>query len=259
MEEIEKTSEEVSEETKEEAVVESTAPSSFGEVLQAAVTPEPVVEKAAPVVEEPVEAASKEKKEEKEEVEPEEEPLLRDLNEEQAKLPWYAVHAYSGYEERAKAALEERVRLKNLEDLFGNIVIPQETVQELVRGKKKISKRKFFPGYMMVQMQLNDETWHLVSETPKVTGFVGGERNPTPLSPEEVETLINQMQGGASSVRSKVSYEQGDQIKVVDGPFAEFNGTVEEVKPDKGKLKVLISIFGRNTPVELDFVQVEKV
>lgn len=188
-----------------------------------------------------------------------EEPILKELSEEQAKLPWYAVHAYSGFEERAKTALEERVRQNGMETLFGNIVIPQETVVELVKGKKKTSKRKFFPGYMMIQMQLNDDTWHLVSETPKITGFVGGTRNPTPLLQSEVDTIITQMQAGAGTTRSKVHFEHGDQIKVVDGPFADFNGTVEEVKPDKGKLRVLISIFGRNTPVELDFVQVEKV
>lgn len=188
-----------------------------------------------------------------------EEPILKELGEDQAKLPWYAVHAYSGFEERAKTALEERIRQNGLELKFGNIIIPQETVVELIRGKKKTSKRKFFPGYMIIQMQLNDDTWHLVSDTPKITGFVGGTRNPTPLLQSEVDTMINQMQGGAGAVRSKVRYEYGDQIKVVDGPFADFNGTVEEVKPEKGKLRVLISIFGRNTPVELDFVQVEKV
>lgn len=188
-----------------------------------------------------------------------EEPILKELSEEQGKLPWYAVHAYSGFEERAKTALEERIRQNSIEALFGNIIIPQETVVELVKGKKKTSKRKFFPGYMMIQMQLNEDTWHLVSETPKITGFVGGIRNPTPLMQSEVDTIITQMQAGAGTMRSKVHFEYGDQIKVVDGPFADFNGTVEEVKPDKGKLRVLISIFGRNTPVELDFVQVEKV
>jgi transcription termination/antitermination protein NusG len=186
------------------------------------------------------------------------EAAQRELEERRAHLPWYAVHTYSGYEMRAKMSLEERVKLHKLERKFGSVLVPQETVVELVRGQKKTSTRKFFPGYILVQVDLDDETWHLVAETPKITGFVGDSRNPSPLTKEEVETLTRQMEGGASRPRPRVQFEEGDAVKVIDGPFAEFNGTVDEVKPDKGKLRVLISIFGRNTPVELDFVQVEK-
>jgi transcriptional antiterminator NusG len=187
------------------------------------------------------------------------EPQLKELDPERAALPWYVVHTYSGFEQRARSSLEERVRLHGLERQFGNIMVPQETVVELVRGQKRTSTRKFFPGYILVQMDLNDTTWHLVKETPKVTGFVGDARNPSPLTAAEVDSLTKQMESGVVKPRPKVQFEEGDAIKVIDGPFADFNGTVDEVKPDKGKLRVLISIFGRNTPVELDFVQVEKI
>ncbi len=183
---------------------------------------------------------------------------IPEIDPRRAALPWYVVHTYSGYEMRAKLNLEERIKSQGLVEKFGNILVPQETVVELVRGQKKTSRRKFFPGYILAQVDLDDETWHLVKDTPKVTGFVGDSRNPSPLSKEEVENLTKQMEGGANRPRPKVQFEQGDAVKVIDGPFAEFNGTVDEVKPDKGKLRVLISIFGRNTPVELDFVQVEK-
>lgn len=184
---------------------------------------------------------------------------LKELDPERAALPWYAVHTYSGFEMRVKLSLEERIKLHKLEPKFGNILVPEETVVELVRGQRKTSQRKFLPGYILVQMHFDEDTWHLVRETPKVTGFVGDSRNPSPLAPEEVQSLITQMQGGAVKPKPKVNFEQGDAIKVIDGPFAEFNGIVDEVKTDKGKLRVLISIFGRNTPVELDFVQVEKI
>jgi transcription termination/antitermination protein NusG len=180
-------------------------------------------------------------------------------DEERMKFPWYVVHVYSGYEMRAKLTLEERIRSAGMLERFGHVVVPEERVMELVRGEKKTSTRKFFPGYILVQCLLDDDSWHLVKDTPKITGFVGDSRNPVPLTDEEVKTLLRQMEGGAQKVRPSVKFEQGDAVKVVDGPFAEFNGTVDEVKADKGKLRVLISIFGRNTPVELDFVQVEKV
>lgn len=215
----------------------------------------PVPEKTAAELRAEKKAAEKAEKEKEEEVR----PVLPELEPHRAALPWYVVHTYSGFEMRVKASLEERVRTRNLTDKFGNIVVPQETVVELVRGQKKTSTKKFFPGYILVQMHLDDETWHLVKDTPKVTEFVGDSRNPSPLTKEEVASLIQQMEGGGQRPRSKVQYEVGDAIKVIDGPFAEFNGTVDDVKPDKGKLRVLISIFGRNTPVELDFVQVEKV
>ena len=175
------------------------------------------------------------------------------------KLDWYVVNAYSGFELKAKQALEERVRLNNMQDFFGEVRVPQETVVELVKGQKKTSTRKFFPGYILVQMFLNQDTWHLVKETPKVSGFVGDPTNPMPLAEEEVARILTQVEEGVASPRSKMSFEQGETVKVIDGPFAEFNGTVEEVKPEKGKVKVLISIFGRATPVELDFMQIEKV
>jgi transcription termination/antitermination protein NusG len=175
-----------------------------------------------------------------------------------SKLRWYVVHTYSGFEFKARQALEERVRQLQFQDYFGEVRVPQETVVELVRGQKKTSSRKFFPGYILVQMILNQDTWHVVKETPKVTGFVGDATDPSPLSEEEVQRVLTQAEEGAASPRAKASFEQGDVVKVIDGPFTDFNGTVEEVKPDKGKVKVLISIFGRATPVELDFIQVEK-
>jgi len=190
--------------------------------------------------------------------EEEEAPAEEELDPARAALPWYVVHTYSGYEHVAKKNLEERIRSGSLEPKFGKIMVPQETVVELKRGVKKTSTRKFFPGYMLIQIDLDDEAWHVVKDTPKVTGFVGDARHPSPLSKAEVESLTQQMEGGAARPRPRVHFEEGDAIKVIDGPFTDFNGTVEEVKPDKGKLRVLISIFGRNTPVELDFVQVEK-
>lgn len=174
---------------------------------------------------------------------------------------WYVVHTYSGYEHKVKLSLEERVRAMSNPELFGEILVPSEKVVELVKGKKKTSSRKFFPGYILVNMKLNDETWHIVKSTPKVTGFVGGALTPDdvpPISEAEVREIAHQMEEGAAKPKPKVLFEQGESVKVIDGPFQDFNGTVEEVKPDKGKLRVLISIFGRATPVELDFVQVEK-
>jgi transcriptional antiterminator NusG len=171
---------------------------------------------------------------------------------------WYVVHTFSGYEGKVKAALEERIRSQGKAERFGEILVPVEKVMELVKGKKKTSSRKFFPGYILVQMELDDETWHVVKETPKVTGFVGGTTNPAPVSDEEVRAITQQMEEGAVKPKPRVLFSVGESVKVVDGPFVDFNGIVEEVRPDKGKLRVLISIFGRATPVELDFVQVER-
>ena len=184
---------------------------------------------------------------------------IEPLTDVQKDFPWYVVNAYSGYEKRAKLNLEENIRLNGLCHKFGQIIVPEEKVVELVRGERKTSSRKFYPGYMLVQCLLDDETWHLVKDTEKITGFIGDSRNPVPLTKKEVESLMKQMEGGAQRSRPTAQFEQGDAIKVIDGPFMDFNGTVDEVKADKGKLRVLISIFGRNTPVELDFVQVEKV
>jgi len=171
---------------------------------------------------------------------------------------WYVVHTFSGYEHKAKAALEERTKTLGKQDLFGEILLPQEKVVELVKGKKKTSSRKFFPGYILVQMELNDETWHIVKGTPKVTGFVGGTKEPPSVSDEEVKNIAQQMEEGAVKPKPRVLFSVGESIKVIDGPFVDFNGVVEEVRPAKGKLRVLISIFGRATPVELEFVQVER-
>jgi len=171
---------------------------------------------------------------------------------------WYVVHALSGYEQKAKAALEERIKTLGKQDLFGEILVPAEKVVELIKGKKKTSSRKFFPGYLLVQMELNDETWHIVKGTPKVTGFVGGSTHPPSISEEEVKEIAHQMEEGAVKPRPRVLFSVGESVKVVDGPFVDFNGVVEEVRPDKGKLRVLISIFGRATPVELEVVQVER-
>ncbi|HUA33675.1 MAG TPA: transcription termination/antitermination protein NusG [Candidatus Binataceae bacterium] len=176
-----------------------------------------------------------------------------------ANKKWYVVHTYSGYEHKAKAALEERVRSLHMEEKIGEVLVPVERVQELGKGgQRKISNRKFFPGYIFVNMQLDEETWHVIKNTPKITGFVGHSTNPPEVPESEVREITQQMEEGALRPKPKVLFEVGESVKVVDGPFQDFNGTVEEVKPEKGKVRVLISIFGRATPVELDFVQVEK-
>lgn len=174
-------------------------------------------------------------------------------------LKWYIVHTYSGFENRVKTNLEERIKTFGLQDYFGHVLVPVEQVVELKKGQKKMSSRKFFPGYIMVQMVLNDETWHLVRNTAKVTGFVGGETKPMPIPDEEAERIIRQMEEGVSRPKPKHSFEDGDEVRVIDGPFSNFQGVVDEVKPDKEKLRVLITIFGRQTPVELDFIQVNKI
>ena len=171
---------------------------------------------------------------------------------------WYVVHTFSGFEHKAKAALEDRIKSLGKQDFFGDIIVPAEKVVELVKGKKKTSSRKFFPGYILAQIELNDETWHIVKGTPKVTGFVGGGLHPPSVSDEEIKEITRQMEEGAIKPRPRVIFSAGENIKVIDGPFSDFNGVVDEVRPDKGKLRVLISIFGRATPVELDFVQVER-
>ena len=171
---------------------------------------------------------------------------------------WYAVHTYSGYENKVKATLQERVKSNKMEEYFSEVLVPSEKVIGLVKGEKKTTSRKFFPGYILVNMELNDETWHLVKNTPKVTGFVGGTTTPPAISEEEVKKITHQMEEGAVRPKPKVLFDRGENVRVVDGPFTNFTGIVDEVKPEKGKLKVLVSIFGRATPVELDFVHVEK-
>lgn len=176
------------------------------------------------------------------------------------KLKWYVVQTYSGYENKAQQSLLKQVELDGLQEFFGEVLVPAESVMEMVGGKKRTSKRKFFPSYMLVQMELNDHTWHLVKSTPKIIGFVGSDqRKPIPMRKREVEQLTKQLQEGTKVATPKVHYEEGETVRVTDGPFASFNGTIEEVKEERQKLRVLVSIFGRSTPVELDFGQVEKV
>ena len=172
---------------------------------------------------------------------------------------WYVVHVYSGFEYKVKTALEERIAGSSNPDKFSEILVPTEQVVELVKGKKKESSRKFYPGYILVRMELDNETWHIVNNTAKVTGFLGGKDKPAPISDEEAEQILNRMAEGQLKPQPKHSFELGDKIRVKDGPFTNFNGTVEEVNPEKGKIKVLVSIFGRATPVELEFVQVTKI
>ncbi len=172
---------------------------------------------------------------------------------------WYVVHTYSGYENKAKLALEERIKSLGKDEFFGEILVPQEQVIEVRDGKKRQTTRKFFPGYMLVEMDYNNETYHIVKDTPKVTGFVGGgDKHPPRVPEEEVKRINIQAEEGSERPKPMMTFEKGEQLRVVDGPFAGFNGVVDEVKPDKGKLRVLVSIFGRSTPVELDFTQVEK-
>ncbi len=174
-------------------------------------------------------------------------------------LRWYIVHTYSGFENMVKKSLDERIKVLGQEQFFSKILVPTEQVVELRKGEKKTSSRKFYPGYILVQMILNDETWHTVRNTAKVTGFVGGEVKPTAISDEEATRIIHQMEEGVSKPKAKYSFEEGDEVRVVDGPFNNFQGVVDEIKPDKEKLRVLITVFGRPTPVELDFIQVNKV
>ena len=172
---------------------------------------------------------------------------------------WYVVHTYSGYEHSVRKQLEERIHTLGHEDDFGDILVPAEQVIELIKGKKRTATRNLYPGYILVQMVLDNYTWHVVTSTPKVTGFVGGGTNPPPVPEEEVEQVVRQIAEGATRPKAKVAFEVGEQVKVIDGPFADFNGVVEEIRAEKGTLKVAISIFGRSTSVEMELVQVEKM
>jgi transcriptional antiterminator NusG len=174
-------------------------------------------------------------------------------------LKWYIVHTYSGFENKVKMNLLETVKTLGLEEYFGQILVPTEQVVELKKGQKKTSSRKFYPGYILVQMELNENTWHTVRNTAKVTGFVGGGVNPPAIPDKEAERIIRQMEDGVSRPKPKYRFEEGDEVRVIDGPFSNFQGIVDEVKHDKEKLRVLITIFGRATPVELDFIQVNKI
>jgi len=175
-------------------------------------------------------------------------------------LRWYVVHAYSGMEKAVERNLRERIDRAGMQDKFGRILVPTEEVVELKNGKKAVTERRFFPGYVLVEMFMDDESWHLVKHTSKVTGFVGGAKNrPAPISEAEVMKIVNQMQEGVEKPRPKVEWTVGEVVRVKEGPFTDFNGSVEEVNYDKSKVRVSVTIFGRATPVELDFAQVEKV
>jgi transcriptional antiterminator NusG len=174
-------------------------------------------------------------------------------------LKWYVVHAYSGMEKSVERNIAERIQRAGMQSKFGRILVPTEEVVEMKNGQKRTTERKFFPGYVLVEMVMDDDTWHLVKHTNKVTGFVGGAKNrPAPISDEEVRKIVNQMQEGADKPRHKVEFEVGEYVRVKDGPFTDFNGSVEEVNYEKNKVRVSVTIFGRATPVELEFSQVEK-
>jgi transcriptional antiterminator NusG len=173
---------------------------------------------------------------------------------------WYVVHAYSGMEKSVQRALVERIERAGMQDKFGQILVPTEEVIEVKNGQKSVTERRFFPGYVLVEMEMTDETWHLVKNTSKVTGFIGGKSNkPTPIPPHEVDKIMQQMQEGIEKPRPKVLYEVGELVRIKDGPFTDFNGNVEEVNYEKSRVRVSVTIFGRATPVELEFGQVEKV
>jgi len=173
---------------------------------------------------------------------------------------WYVVHAYSGFEKSVQRALAERIQRQGMQDKFGQVLVPVEEVVEMKSGQKSTSERKFFPGYVLVEMEMDEESWHLVKNTPKVTGFVGGAhgRKPPPISEKEVDAIMNQMKEGVEKPKPKVLFEVGESVRVKEGPFTDFHGSVEDVNYDKSKLRVSVTIFGRATPVELEFGQVEK-
>ncbi len=172
---------------------------------------------------------------------------------------WYVVHVYSGFEKKVAQSIREKAEQNGLADMFADILVPTEEVVEVARGRKVNMERKFFPGYVLVKMALTDQSWHLVKNTPKVTGFLGGGAKPVPMSEAEAMRLISQMQEGIQHPKNSISFDVGEQVRVADGPFASFNGTVEEVDEEKARLKVSVSIFGRATPVDLEFNQVEKL
>lgn len=180
------------------------------------------------------------------------------MTESTSSAKWYIIHTYSGYELRVEQTIQEMIRTKQAGDLIEEVIVPTEKVVEMAKGQKKTSTRKFYPGYVLVKMVLNDTTWHLIQSIPRVTGFVGGKNRPTPLSKAEAQKIIDTIEDRKEQPRPKFHFERGDEVRVTDGPFSNFNGVVEDVNYDKGKLRVSVSIFGRQTPVELDFVQVTK-
>jgi len=175
-------------------------------------------------------------------------------------MRWYVVHAYSGFEKSVQKALKERIDRENMQDRFGKILVPVEEVVDMKNGKRSLTERKFFPGYVLVEMEMTDESWHLVKSTPKVTGFVGGTANrPAPIPQREVDAIMQQMQEGVEKPKPKILFEVGERVCVIDGPFTDFNGSVDEVNYERNKLRVSVQIFGRDTPVELECSQVEKL
>ena len=172
---------------------------------------------------------------------------------------WYIIHTYSGFEQKVKNAIMERAKAQSLDHLVTEVLVPTEMVEEMIKGERRLSARKFYPGYVLVRMELTDDSWHLVKDTPKVTGFVGSKTEPVAIPDEDAEKIINQMQEGIAKPKPKIQFEIGDKVQVTDGPFTNFTGSVDEVRADKGKVKVMISVFGRPTPVELEFTQLEKI
>jgi len=172
---------------------------------------------------------------------------------------WYVIHTYSGHENKVRISLEERLEALGFGDRVSQILLPTEDVVEVKGGKRRVSSRKFYPGYLLIEMEMGDDIWNVINETPKVTGFLGGAKEPTPLSAEEVEHIRAQMSGEATEPKPRIGYELGENVRVTEGPFTNFTGVIREVYPERGKLKVMVSIFGRATPVELDFLQVERV
>lgn len=172
---------------------------------------------------------------------------------------WYVLHVYSGFEKKIAQQIKEQAELKGLADKIGEIVVPAEEVTEVRRAQKVNTERKFFPGYVLIHMEMSDDAWHLVKDVPKVTGFLGSRNKPSPISDAEAERIIKQQQEGAEQRRPAVLFEVGEQVRVADGPFTSFNGVVEEVDEEKGRVKVMVSIFGRPTPVDLEYAQVEKI
>ncbi len=172
---------------------------------------------------------------------------------------WYVVHAYSGFEKKVAQSIEEQARQAGMEDLFERVLVPTEEVVEMRRGAKVNSERKFFPGYVLVKMEMTDQSWHLVKNTPKVTGFLGGQGRPSPITEKEAQHILQQVEEGVDRPKPSVTFEIGEQVRVCDGPFNSFNGMVEDVDDERARLKVAVSIFGRATPVELEYSQVEKI
>jgi len=172
---------------------------------------------------------------------------------------WFVVHTYSGFENKVAAAIEQRAKIFGLQDQITRVVVPVEEVVEVRKGQKRISSQKFYPGYVLVEMELTDETWQLVRATPKVTGFVGSGARPVPLSPDQVDEIMKQMEAGAEKPKPKSVFQRGDKVRVIDGPFVNFQGVVEDINPERGRMKVVVPVFGRPTPVELEYYQVERL